>query len=89
MFTTHTPIPAGHENQQRKTCCAPTGCTTRTACTAVGENLMAWGGEWVGQGRRFLDVLMALRNSSGVNAVSKIHRRVSQKMFSNLMPGFP
>ncbi|MCA8936243.1 MAG: alpha-glucan family phosphorylase [Planctomycetes bacterium] len=88
VFTTHTPIPAGHETY-KEDLLRPYLVHYQDRLHRSWENLMALGR--VNESDKDADFsmsLMALRNSSGVNAVSKIHRRVSQKMFSNLMPGF-
>ena len=81
VFTTHTPVPAGHDRfpieEVRK----------RLAKFLEGkdERLLELGRE----GDQFNMTLLAIRTSSYVNGVSKLHAEVSKKMWQHLWPGVP
>jgi len=88
VFTTHTPIPAGHE-KYKEDLLRPYLVHYQERLHRSWANLMALGRVKDGDTTsEFSMSLMAIRNSSGINAVSKVHRRVSQKMFNDLLPGF-
>lgn len=81
VFTTHTPVPAGHDRfpieEVRK----------RLAKFLEGkdERLLELGREW----NEINMTLLAIRTSSYVNGVSKLHAEVSKRMWQNLWPGVP
>ncbi|NJE84779.1 glycosyltransferase family 1 protein [Thermococcus sp. CX2] len=81
VFTTHTPVPAGHDRfpieEVRK----------RLAKFLEGkdERLLELGRE----GNEINMTLLAIRTSSYVNGVSKLHAEVSKRMWQNLWPGVP
>jgi starch phosphorylase len=89
VFTTHTPVPAGidlfdpglmyHYFSQY--------------CAEVGvdfQQLMALGRRNVfDRNERFSMAVLALNTSSYRNAVSRLHRQVSQEMFTDLWPRLP
>ncbi|WP_297495553.1 maltodextrin phosphorylase [Thermococcus sp.] len=80
VFTTHTPVPAGHDRfpieEVRK----------RLSQFLKGrEELIKLGKE----GDQFNMTLLAIRTSSYVNGVSKLHAQVSRRMWQNLWPGVP
>ncbi len=87
IFTTHTPVPAGIDH-------FPSELMRRYFegwCRDVGigfERLMALG-HFPGQATEdpFNMAVMGLRLSARANAVSQLHRRTSQRMFSALWPG--
>ncbi len=86
IFTTHTPVPAGIDH-------FPKGLMAkyfRSWCQEVGvglDRLMELG-HFPGQGQDdpFNMAVLGLRLSSQANAVSQLHRQVSQRMFSRLWP---
>jgi phosphorylase/glycogen(starch) synthase len=87
VFTTHTPIPAGHETYSEDLL-RPYLSHYQSRLHQPWEKLMALGrADGQSQGE-FSMSLMALRNSASANGVSKIHRRVSQRMFAGLLPEF-
>lgn len=87
IFTTHTPVPAGIDRFQKSLMvkywsgwCAETGVPF--------EQLMALGAEPTG-GDMFNMAMMGLRLAGMANGVSKLHGKVSQKMFNDLWPSVP
>jgi glycogen phosphorylase len=89
VFTTHTPVPAGID-------LFDPGLMYHyfaEYCTEVGidfQQLMALGRRNVyDRGERFSMAVLALNTSSYRNAVSRLHRQVSQEMFHDLWPQLP
>jgi phosphorylase/glycogen(starch) synthase len=87
LFTTHTPVPAGHdafeEDLLRKYI---SHYHSRLAIT-WGE-LMALGQCEGDSDKKFNMSYLATRMSQEVNGVSKLHGEVSQGMFNKLWPGY-
>ena len=88
LFTTHTPVPAGHDYF--------TEDLLRTYLYAyIAELGISWE-QFVALGRKDRDnhheqfsmSHLAIRLSQEVNGVSKLHGLVSQKMFNSLFPGY-
>ncbi|SPF34261.1 Glycogen phosphorylase [Candidatus Sulfopaludibacter sp. SbA4] len=89
VFTTHTPVPAGID-------LFDTGLMYHyfsEYCGEVGidfQQLMALGRQNVfNREERFSMAVLALNTSSFRNAVSRLHRQVSQEMFHDLWPQLP
>ena len=80
IFTTHTPVPAGHDR-------FPMGeVKKRLAKFLEGkEELLELGRE----NDQINMTLLAIRTSSYVNGVSKLHAEVSKRMWKDLWPGVP
>ncbi len=85
VFTTHTPVPAGHD-------AFPFHLVEkffwhywdglgldRESFMALGEHQQEWGSA-------FNMTVLALRNAAHTNAVSQLHRRVSQRMWKSVWP---
>ncbi|MGH9658102.1 MAG: alpha-glucan family phosphorylase, partial [Bryobacteraceae bacterium] len=89
VFTTHTPVPAGIDifdsgamHYYFQSYCRETG--------VAFDRLMSLGRRDPGDGdERFSMAVLALKTSSYRNAVSRLHRHVSQAMWSNLWPQLP
>ncbi len=89
VFTTHTPVPAGIDlfdsglmQYYFSEYCAETGIDF--------QQLMALGRLNVyDRGERFSMAVLALNTSTYRNAVSRLHRHVSQEMFHELWPQLP
>jgi len=89
VFTTHTPVPAGMDlfdpglmYHYFSEYCAETGIDF--------QQLMALGRRNVfNRDERFSMAVLALNTSSYRNAVSRLHRHVSQEMFHDLWPQLP
>jgi len=80
IFTTHTPVPAGHDKFPIEEVQA------RLAKFLEGrEELLELGKEE----DELNMTLLAIRTSSYVNAVSKLHAEVSKVMWQHLWPGVP
>jgi starch phosphorylase len=89
IFTTHTPVPAGID-------LFDPGLMYHyfsEYCSEIGidfQQLMALGRRDVfDRDERFSMAVLALNTSSYRNAVSRLHRQVSQEMFHNLWPQLP
>ncbi|PWU14427.1 MAG: hypothetical protein C5B49_13220, partial [Bdellovibrio sp.] len=86
LFTTHTPVEAGHDQfpvgqvlEVLAPYCESRGITVQTIIdTARGLS--------PGPSTNFNMTGLAARSCQGINAVSKIHRGVTQNMFSRLNP---
>jgi starch phosphorylase len=89
VFTTHTPVPAGIDlfdaglmYHYFSDYCAETGVDF--------QHLMALGRRNIyDRGEQFSMAVLALNTSAYRNAVSRLHREVSQTMFSDLWPQLP
>jgi len=87
LFTTHTPVPAGHdafeEDLLRKYI---SHYSSRLSIT--WDELMALGRCETDTDKKFNMSFLATRMSQEVNGVSKLHGEVSQGMFNKLWPGY-
>jgi len=87
LFTTHTPVPAGHdafdEDLLRKYI-----SHYHSRLLITWEDLMALGRCQGDADRKFNMSFLAARMSQEVNGVSKLHGEVSQGMFNKLWPGY-
>ncbi|MEA1886801.1 MAG: alpha-glucan family phosphorylase [Bacteroidota bacterium] len=87
LFTTHTPVPAGHDSFEedilRKYI---PHYPARLKIT--WERLISLGRAYNEQTGKFNMSYLAARISQEVNGVSKIHGEVSRKMFNVLWPGY-
>ena len=88
LFTTHTPVPAGHDAFEEG--------LLRMYIPHYADSLgLSWE-DFVGLGRvdkknhdeKFSMSILATNFSQEVNGVSAIHGRVSREMFANLYPGY-
>lgn len=88
LFTTHTPVPAGHDTFSED--------ILRTYIPHYPDRLNISWEEFVGLGRfnkgdhqeKFSMSVLAAKLSQEMNGVSKIHGRVSREMFKGLYPGY-
>lgn len=87
LFTTHTPVPAGHdafdEDMLRKYISHYPGLLNIT-----WEDLMSLGRCENDPDRKFNMSFFATRMSQEVNGVSKLHGEVTRGMFNKLWPGY-
>jgi len=87
LFTTHTPVPAGHdafdEDLLRKYI-----SHYHSRLNISWDELMALGRCDNDPDRKFNMSFLATRMSQEVNGVSKLHGEVSQGMFNKLWPGY-
>lgn len=88
VFTTHTPVPAGHDTFNEDLL-RPYLSLYEDLLHKSWERLMALGRYRPDNtSEPFSMTLLALHASQQVNAVSDLHRRVTQRIFQRAMPGF-
>ena len=88
LFTTHTPVPAGHDRFDED--------LMRAYLPHYAERLNISWNDFMALGRvnkddhseKFSMSILAAKLSQGMNGVSKIHGRVSQEMFVDMFPGY-
>jgi glycogen phosphorylase len=88
IFTTHTPVPAGHDAfpfNLVETHLA--GCWGTLG--AYRERFLQLGAYDNGVGMQFNMTALALRTANGVNAVSQLHGVVTREMWGPIWPGTP
>ena len=89
IFTTHTPVPAGHDRFSADLIEEHLG-PLRDQLGISHENLMGFGREHPSDhGERFCMTVLGLKLARRVNAVSSLHGEVSRAMWKNLYPGKP
>jgi starch phosphorylase len=88
IFTTHTPVPAGHDQfpfhlveKHLAGCWGTLG--------AHRDRFLALGAYDNGGGSQFNMTALALRSAGATNAVSKLHGEVTRRMFEPMWPGTP
>ena len=85
VFTTHTPVPAGHDAFSFKLV-----ETHLAGCwSSLGPNraaFLALGHYDTGSGAQFNMTALALRTAAHVNAVSQVHARVTSDMWAPIWP---
>jgi starch phosphorylase len=88
VFTTHTPVPAGHDafafhlvEQHLAGCWGSMG--------ADRDHFLSLGQYDHGQGLQFNMTALAMRSAGAINAVSQLHRDVTRDMFAPLWPDLP
>ena len=88
LFTTHTPVPAGHDTFDED--------LLRVYMSHYADRLKISWDQFVGLGRlnpddkneKFSMSHLAIKLSQEVNGVSKLHGRVSQEMFNEMWKGY-
>jgi starch phosphorylase len=87
VFTTHTPVPAGHDRFSPQLIEEHLG-PLRLAMGLSADHLMSWGRVDPGNsGEEFCMTVLALKLSRRANAVSSLHGQVSRAMWTSLFPG--
>ncbi len=85
VFTTHTPVPAGHDAFQfqlvEKYLSGAWG-----SLGGLHDHVLALGAYDSGNGQMFNMTALALRSAGAVNGVSQLHRDVTRKMWTPLWP---
>ncbi len=84
VFTTHTPVPAGHDRFPRELLARHLTDTAHGLGLSVQE-LMELGRETPGKGP-FTMTVLAIRLSRATNGVSALHGQVSREMWQGLWP---
>ncbi|MCS7153521.1 MAG: alpha-glucan family phosphorylase [Bacteroidia bacterium] len=86
IFTTHTPVPAGHDafslELLRRYLYEP------VRALGLGWEEFVKEGQMPGQEEKFSLTAFCLRHARYTNAVSKLHAQVSQRMFAGLYEGY-
>jgi glycogen phosphorylase len=89
IFTTHTPVPAGHDRFSADLIEEHLG-PLREELGISHENLMGFGREHpTDYGEPFCMTVLGLKLARRVNAVSSLHGEVSRAMWKGLYPGRP
>jgi starch phosphorylase len=89
IFTTHTPVPAGHDRFNADLIEEHLG-PLRDELGISHENLMGFGREYpTDYGEQFCMTVLGLKLSRRANAVSSLHGEVSRAMWKCLYPGKP
>ncbi len=89
IFTTHTPVPAGHDRFPADLIEEHLG-PLREELGITHENLMGFGREHPTDGQEpFCMTVLGLKLARRVNAVSSLHGEVSRAMWRGLYPGGP
>ena len=89
IFTTHTPVPAGHDRFSAELMEEHLG-PLREQLGISHENLMGFGREYpTDQGELFCMTVLGLKLARRVNAVSSLHGEVSRAMWKGLYPNRP
>ena len=85
VFTTHTPVPAGHDafpfHLVEQNLSSSWG-----SINGHGEKFLALGSYDNGHGLQFNMTALAMRSSGAINAVSELHGVVTREMFAPLWP---
>jgi starch phosphorylase len=89
VFTTHTPVPAGHDRFNADLVEEHLG-PLREELGISHENLMGFGREYpTNWQEQFCMTVLGLKISRRANAVSSLHGEVSRAMWVSLFPGRP
>ena len=86
VFTTHTPVPAGHDRFDADLIEEHLG-PLREGLGLSKEQFMALGRENPNSDERFCMTVLGLKFSRRANAVSSLHGEVSRAMWTSLSPG--
>jgi starch phosphorylase len=87
VFTTHTPVPAGHDRFTRELIEEHLG-PLRDQLGITPDHLLSLGRENTSNhGETFCMTVLALKLSRRANAVSSLHGQVSRAMWTGLYPG--
>jgi starch phosphorylase len=88
VFTTHTPVPAGHDRFSAELIEEHLG-PLREKLGLSHDKLMGLGRDGGGYHEQFCLTVLGLRLSRRANAVSALHGEVSRSMWTGLYPGKP
>jgi len=88
VFTTHTPVPAGHDRFSAELIEEHLG-PVREKLGISSETLMNLGREHNGSQETFCMTVLGLKLSRRANAVSALHGEVSRAMWTGLYPATP
>jgi starch phosphorylase len=89
VFTTHTPVPAGHDRFDQGLMNVVFPAFARSIGMSIDE-IMRYGREEVSNpAEPFTMTVLALKFCRAANGVSELHGHVSQEMWKGLYPGTP
>ena len=89
IFTTHTPVAAGHD-EFPKNSVRPYVDPLQDRLGATTDEIIAWGqASGAGSDAPLSMFVLGLRLSQYHNGVSELHGRVARKMWSHVWPGWP
>jgi starch phosphorylase len=90
LFTTHTPVAAGFDSFAPSLVKQYLGDYARNSLGISVDDLLALGRQNPGDSMEdFNMAYLAIRGSSAVNSVSRLHREVSRSIFQPLFPRWP
>lgn len=89
VFTTHTPVPAGFDLFPPELLERYTAKLASSVGVSFEELLRLGRIDPENQGEAFNMALLAMKNSNGVNGVSKLHAKVTRTMFHERWPEWP
>lgn len=89
IFTTHTPVPAGHDYFPTAQMEYFLGAAFRRLGIKRNEFLALGRQNPANENEDFCMTVLALRMAAFSNAVSKLHGSVSRRMWNNIWPGLP
>ena len=89
VFTTPTPVQAGHDEFPAHMA-RPVFATMEEALQTSADEILSWG-QAAGSGPDgpFSMFVLALRMSAHTNGVSRLHGRIARRMWSHMWPGVP
>ena len=89
VFTTHTPVPAGHDRFTKDLMAYAFGALCRDLGLTI-DQLMEFGRVTVNNAQEpFCMTVLALKMSRAANGVSELHGQVSREMWKDLYPRLP
>jgi len=89
VFTTHTPVPAGFDLFPPELLEKYATKAAASIGLSLADFVKLGRIDPENQGEAFNMALLAMKNSNGVNGVSKLHARVTRSMFAARWPDFP
>ena len=89
IFTTHTPVPAGHD-EFYPDLVMPLLRSYEYALGIPGEEILKWGQpQGSASNHPFSMFILGARLAQNLNGVSSLHGKVARRMWSHLWPEFP
>lgn len=89
VFTTHTPVPAGHDEFAPELV-KPYLYPFESRLKVSADEILSWGQHaGAGEGSKFSMFVLGLRMSQYLNGVSELHGQVARRMWRNVWPHRP
>ncbi len=89
IFTTHTPVPAGFDIFPQDMMRKYFSSYAEELGISIDELLSCGRGSIYNSGEDFNMAVLAFKNASFSNGVSRLHAKTSRKLFNQLMPSIP